>query len=105
MRETVKTVRDSETSMLKKMSKSKAVAFDPKKPKSVRLYVATTFPEWQDRCVAAVREAYDEARDKVDDQKVREVLTREGLMKEKRAMPFVQAFKVGFYSSFNYGIY
>ncbi len=95
LRETVKTIRESETSMLKKMSKSKAVAFDPKKPKSVRIYVASTFPEWQDRCVAVVKDAYDAERDKVDDQKVRELLAAQGLMKDKRSMPFVQAFKAG----------
>ena len=94
MRDIVKAIRDSEISMLKKMSKSKAVPFDPKKPKSVRVYVATRFPEWQDRCVSVVKEAYDKERDAVDDQKIRELLTSQGLMKDKKVMPFVQAFKV-----------
>jgi leucyl-tRNA synthetase len=94
MRGTVKTMRDSEAAMLKKLGKNKTAPFDPKKPKSVRIFVATTFPEWQDRCVRVVRDAYDAEKDKVDDQKVRELLTAQGLMKDKRAMPFVQAFKV-----------
>lgn len=96
MRGTIKTIRDAEATLLKKMSKSKggSPAFDPKKPKSVRIYVATAFPEWQDICVEAVKAAYQADADKVDDVKVRELLTEKGLIKDKRVMPFVQAFKV-----------
>lgn len=94
MRGTIKTIRDAELAMLKKMGKSKNTPFDPKKPKSVRIYVATTFPEWQTRCVKIVEEAYDAEKDKVDDKKVRDLLMKEGLIKDKRAMPFAQLFKV-----------
>lgn len=99
MRGTIKTIRDAETALLKMLQKVKgkkgndASGFDPKKPKAVRIYVATAFPEWQDLCVSAVKEAYDEATDKVDDAKVKVLLTERGLIKDKRAMPFVQAFK------------
>ena len=94
MRSTVKTIRDGEFQMARKIGKGKASSFDLKKPKSVRIYVATSFPAWQDKCVSAVQGAYDAEKDKVDDQKVRELLAKEGLMKDKRAMPFVQTFKV-----------
>ncbi|THH09676.1 hypothetical protein EW145_g1858 [Phellinidium pouzarii] len=67
---------------------------DPKKQKSVRVYVATRFPEWQDHVVAIIKEAYDAEKEKVDDQKVRELLQAQGLIKDKRAMPFAQLFKV-----------
>jgi len=101
MRDTVKTIRDAEAALLKMLQKVKgkkgpggaASAFDPKKPKSVRIYVATSFPEWQDQCVQVVKEAYDEKSDKVDDTKVKVLLTECGLIKDKRAMPFIQAFK------------
>ncbi|EJD05001.1 leucine-tRNA ligase [Fomitiporia mediterranea MF3/22] len=93
MRGTLKTMRDSEISMLKKLSKSKSAPYDPKKPKSARIYVATRFPEWQDRVVAIVKEAYDAQKDKVDDVKIRELLQSKGLIKDKRAMPFAQLFK------------
>lgn len=99
MRGTIKMIRDAEASLLRIMNKNKGkkggdAAFDPKKPKSVRIYVATNFPEWQDICVQIVKEAYTEKTDTVDDLKVRELLTDRGLIKDKRAMPFVQAFKV-----------
>lgn len=94
MRSTVKAMRDSEITMLKKLGKSKNAPYDPKKPKSVRIYVATSFPAWQDKVVAAVQTAYDPEKEKVDDVKVREILQKEGLIKDKRAMPFAQLFKV-----------
>ena len=102
MRGTTKTMRDAELGLLKKMQKGKGgkggggsvAVYDPKKPKAVRIYVATGFPEWQDRCVQVVKDAYDEERDRVDDVKVRELLTERGMIKDKKAMPFIQAFKV-----------
>jgi leucyl-tRNA synthetase len=98
MRETVKAIRDAELSLSKKINKSKVKVkesvFDPKKPKSVRIYVATAFPLWQDQCVQIVKDAYSTATETVDDVKVREALSQAGLIKDKRTMPFVQAFKV-----------
>lgn len=96
MRGTIKIIRDAEITLMKKVAKAKGPAvFDPKKPKSVRIYVSTAFPEWQDTCVQIVKDAYDEEHDKVDDVKIRELLIQHGLIKDKRAMPFVQALKVG----------
>lgn len=100
MRNTVKTIRDAEITLLKKISKGKRgkdgaeAPFDPKKPRSVRIYVATAFPEWRDACVQCIKDAYIQEADKVDDAKVREALTQKGLIKDKRTMPFVQLFKV-----------
>ncbi|KAI0045191.1 leucyl-tRNA synthetase [Auriscalpium vulgare] len=97
MRGLVKTVRDAELALLKKMGKAKggagAPAFDPKQPRAVRVYVATRFPAWQDACVSVVRDAWSQEAGKVDDAKVRALLTERGLIKDKRAMPFVQLFK------------
>ena len=98
MRGAIKTMRDAELSLLKKMNKGKQgqATYDPKRPRAVRIYVTTAFPEWQEQCVQTVKDAYSAEHDKVDDQKVRELLTQRGLIKDKRAMPFVQAFKVSF---------
>ncbi|KAF8833577.1 Nucleotidylyl transferase, partial [Paxillus ammoniavirescens] len=68
-------------------------------PKSVRVYVATQFPEWQDVCVQAVEEAYSEAEDKVDD--VRAILAEKGLIKDKRAMPFKRMADIGARATFS----
>lgn len=102
MRNTVKTIRDAEITLLKRLSKGKKgkdaaeAPFDPKMPKSVHIYIATTFPDWQDSCVQAIKDAYAPDADKVDDVKVREILTEKGLIKDKRVMPFIQIFKVSF---------
>ncbi|KAG1852611.1 hypothetical protein C8R48DRAFT_350172 [Suillus tomentosus] len=99
MRGTLKTIRDAEITLLKRLQKGKKgkgvenALFDPKKPKAVRIYVATKFPEWQDTCVQAVKDSYSSPDDKVDDAKVRDILIEKGLIKDKRAMPFIQAFK------------
>ncbi|KAK7055247.1 hypothetical protein R3P38DRAFT_3385345 [Favolaschia claudopus] len=99
MRGTIKTIRDAETTLVKLLTKSKGkggakpVSYDPRKPKSVRVYVATTFPEWQETCVQVIRECYDAGTDKVDDARARTMLGERGLIKDKRVMPFFQEFK------------
>jgi len=93
MRGTIKMIRDAEANLTKKLSKGKNVSYDPKKAKAVRVYVASSFPEWQEICAGAIKEAYQPEADKVDDAVVRQILTEKGLIKDKRAMPFVQAFK------------
>jgi leucyl-tRNA synthetase len=100
MRGTIKIIRDAEASLLKALTKAKGkksspdTFYDPKKSKAVRIYVATAFPEWQDTCVRIIEEAYSKEEDKVDDTKVKQLLTERELIKDKRSMPFVQAFKV-----------
>ncbi|KAF8494346.1 leucyl-tRNA synthetase [Russula emetica] len=99
MRALVKNVRDAELTLLKKLEKAKGKKgsgtppFDPKRPRALRFYVATRFPEWQDACVQAVQAAWISETARVDDAKVRALLTERGLIKDKRAMPFVQLFK------------
>jgi leucyl-tRNA synthetase len=101
MRGTVKIIRDAEISFLRATAKAKGKkgaqeqkSFDPTKPKAVRVYVATQFPEWQDRCVDAVKQCYVKDEDRVDDLRVKQLLTESGLIRDKRAMPFIQLFKV-----------
>jgi leucyl-tRNA synthetase len=99
MRGTIKIIRDAEVSLLKALAKAKGkkpsdAFYNPKKPKAVRIYVATTFPEWQDTCVQIIKEAYSKEEDKVDDTKVKQLLIERELIKDKRPMPFIQAFKV-----------
>lgn len=94
MRGTIKTIRDAELTLIKKLSRGKSSPYDPKKPKAVRVYVASRFPEWQNECIETVKEAYNGVTQKVDDATVRDLLQRKGLLKDKRTMPFVQLFKV-----------
>ncbi|KZV82956.1 hypothetical protein EXIGLDRAFT_559291, partial [Exidia glandulosa HHB12029] len=102
LRTSLRTLREGEGSAFKALEKAKqksgkgaAVApkFDPTKPKAIRMYVASSFPAWQDTTVDIVRQNYNESTGVVDDAKVREQLAKAGLMKDKKIMPFVQAFK------------
>jgi len=106
MRKTIKSIRDTEVQMSKKKGKGKETPYDPKAPKSVRIFVASEFPDWQNKVVMAVEGAYDSKEDKVDDEKLRELLIKSGLIKDKRAMPFAQLFKkriasMGAHAAFN----
>ena len=103
MRQTLKTIRDAEIALAKKGAKgakgaakggaaNAVVPYDARKPKALRVVVATGFPEWQNVVVQVVKEAY--VNEVVDDALVREALTKKGLMKDKRIMPFVQSVKV-----------
>ncbi|EJD43600.1 leucyl-tRNA synthetase [Auricularia subglabra TFB-10046 SS5] len=99
LRTTIRALREAEGAALKALQKAKggkgnaAPRFDPGKPKAVRMYVASSFPAWQEQAVDIVREHYNTSTDSVDDVKVRESLTKAGLMKDKKVMPFVQLFK------------
>lgn len=95
IRATVKAVREAEGQFLKKLTKSKGVSpFDPRKPKSIRIYVATSFPDWQVKTIEIIKDSYDSQTGKVDDCKVRELLSQQELIRDKRIMPFAQAMKV-----------
>ncbi|KAI5481583.1 leucine-trna ligase [Pseudohyphozyma bogoriensis] len=93
VRDVIKDIRDQELNFAKKKAKGKtAGAFDPSKPKAVKVFVAKGFPAWQEAAVEIVRGARS-ADGKVDDAKVKEELTSKGLIKDKKYMPFIAAFK------------
>ncbi|ORZ16903.1 leucyl-tRNA synthetase [Absidia repens] len=91
IRRTIKSIRDAETAtQKKKKGKAAQITFNPNAPKSLSIYVATKFPEWQEDCVQALKANYNQATGKFDDVKVREVLGAKGILKNKKTMPFVQ---------------
>lgn len=96
MRGVVDSMRSAEAVLAKRKGKAKVAAtpFDPSKPKSARVYVATEFPDWQNKGVELVREAWNEQDGTIDDAKLRQSLDAAGLSKDKKAMPFCQSFKV-----------
>ncbi|KAI9024276.1 leucyl-tRNA synthetase [Phycomyces nitens] len=91
VRRTIKAVRDAELNLIKKKKKGKAAEEDykPNSPKSLKIYVATKFPEWQEDCIKVLRANYD-ASGKFDDNKIRAELGAKGMLKNKKTMPFVQ---------------
>ena len=95
MRGVVDNMRSAEATLLKRSKKGQKAAYDPSKSKAVRVYVASDFPEWQSKCVEIVKTGW--SGKEFDDAKIREGLNQAGMAldkKDKRTMPFVQAFKV-----------
>ncbi|WFD44928.1 leucine--tRNA ligase [Malassezia psittaci] len=95
VRDTVKSIRDAEIAVTRKKVKGQAAIdkYNERMPKEASIFVADEFPEWQNICVNAVQKHYDASTGKVDDAKVREEVAQAGLLKDKKAMPFVMAFK------------
>jgi leucyl-tRNA synthetase len=97
MRGVVDSIRSAEALVSRRKGgkqKAPAPSYDPSKPKQARIYVARDFPEWQNKSVQLVREAWDDASSTIDEAKLRSSLDAAGLNKDKRAMPFCQLFKV-----------
>ncbi|CAE6474929.1 unnamed protein product [Rhizoctonia solani] len=96
MREITKTIRDADIALQKRSGKkgggAAGQALRPNDPKSVRIFVAQKFPEWQTACVGVVEELW-KAGTANDEAVLRKTLAEKGLIKDKKAMPFVQAFK------------
>lgn len=97
MRGITKTIRDADIALQKRSGKKgggpAGTALRPNDPKSVRLFVARRFPDWQTACVGIIEELW-KAGAANDEARLRKALADKGLTKEKKAMPFVQAFKV-----------
>lgn len=95
VRSMIKTIRDAELSLLKRKNKGKNVRsqYDEKKPKAVKIFIAQNYPAIQDACVNVIKTHHDPFTGAVDDAAVREDLSKQGLLKDKRAMPFVMVFK------------
>lgn len=95
VRTAIKNIRDAELKFHKNKAKGKTGGnYDPSKPKGIKVYVSSGFPEWQEIAVGIVKDSFDGT--KVDDKKVKEELEKRGLIKEKKYMPFVAMFKVCF---------
>lgn len=99
MRNTIKTIRDAELLLAKKKAKKGSAggpaAYDPAGTKrSVNIFVAANFPPWQDQCMEIMERTYDADKGAVDDAKIKEELTKLGILKDKRVMPFIQMQKV-----------
>lgn len=94
-------IASAETAASKKAAKGKNVAFDPKKPKQLTVYLATNFPAWQDKYVEVVRQLFESSTinggtgtSTIDDKALNASVGRIAPKPEiKKAMPFVQSLK------------
>ncbi|KAI8885081.1 leucyl-tRNA synthetase [Backusella circina FSU 941] len=89
IRKTTKSVRDAELNLMKKKKKGKATEADykPDQPKSLTVYIATKFPEWQEVTLGIMKDNYKDG--KFEDVNIRKQLADKGMLKDKKVMPFV----------------
>ncbi|RKO84472.1 hypothetical protein BDK51DRAFT_27993, partial [Blyttiomyces helicus] len=86
-------IRSAEDQASKKKAKKGAAAeADESGPRTLRLYVASTFPAWQDEALAVLKETWDEATKKLSGNE-KQLLAKKGLMKNKAVMPFIMTIK------------
>lgn len=88
VRDLCTSIRRGEGLAEKKQKKGKANAgsYDSTKPKTLILYVAQTFPSWQDDCLRVLEESFDGLT--VDNSKIAPKIASLG--HGKKAMPFVK---------------
>ena len=85
-------ITSAEGHQLKKKSKGKAMAFDPKQPKKLTIFAAANFPEWQNKYVEMVREQFAAHGLDGDKEFIKDVGKKAG-PETKKAMPFVQGLR------------
>ncbi|ORY56956.1 uncharacterized protein BCR38DRAFT_490398 [Pseudomassariella vexata] len=92
VRNTASNINSAEAAQQKKKAKGKDIAFDPKKPKKLTVFVTDRFPAWQEKYIDLVRSVWDPASKSVKEEKELNVkIAKMGEM--KKAMPFVQGLK------------
>lgn len=91
VRATSSSITSAEAAQQKRKDKGKAVAFDPKRPKRLTVFVARSWPAWQEKYIALVREMFDAVTLSVDEKKLMGQVSKMG--ETKKAMPFVQGLK------------
>jgi len=93
VKRTSSSITSAEAQAAKKMAKGKAAAFDPKKPKRLTIFTATSFPAWQEKYIDLVREMFEKSSLN-DDKMLNGKVAQMGKGPEmKKAMPFVQSLK------------
>ncbi|KAI9695300.1 MAG: cytosolic leucyl tRNA synthetase [Bogoriella megaspora] len=95
IRTTTSAITSAEGAQQKRMAKGKQTQFDPKQPKAVTIFAASSFPNWQDTCIEVLSQAFDKANLSVDMKVVSQKVGHSfGKTPEaKKAMPFVQGLK------------
>jgi leucyl-tRNA synthetase len=102
IREYVKTttsnITSAEAQASRKLAKGKSAVFDPKKPKKLTIFIAKSWPAWQDKYVSLLSNLLEKTsvEDKAFDKELNgQVAKTAGKDKSemKKAMPFVQGLK------------
>jgi leucyl-tRNA synthetase len=93
VKSTSSNITSAEAQAAKRMAKGKSAAFDPRKPKRITIYAASSFPAWQEKYIDLVRDMF--SKSSLDDDKALngQVAKMAKGPEMKKAMPFVQGLK------------
>ncbi|KKY24094.1 putative leucyl-trna synthetase [Phaeomoniella chlamydospora] len=95
IKSTSSSITSAEAQAAKKMAKGKTSDFDPKKPKQLTIFVAKSYPSWQEKYIDLLRDSFDALTLSIRDEKaLNSKIPKMGDKTEvKKAMPFVQGLK------------
>ena len=88
-RNTTSSIGAAEGAQQKKLAKGKAVSYDPKSDKKLRIYTAKSWPSWQNKYVELVREQLE----RLGIMDIKEASKKIDKPDMKKAMPFMQTLK------------
>lgn len=94
IRDVVSKIRSTEDALAKKKAKKGGATTTTlgDEPKTLYLYIALAFPDWQTQTVDILKKAWDEKTESFTGSE-KELFAAAGLMKDKRTMPFAQTIK------------
>jgi leucyl-tRNA synthetase len=87
---TLSAIGSAEGNAVKKRAKGRATAFDPRAEKKLVVFVARSWPKWQDKLVDLVQQLFDKTSLRVDQSALSKQIQPAD---KKRAMPFVSIMK------------
>lgn len=94
VKDTASAITSAEAQAGRKVAKGKQAIFNPRRPKRLTIFVAESWPKWQEKYVELVRGLFEQQ--KLDDDKSLNASVAKTAGKGlelKKAMPFVQALK------------
>ncbi|KAK4955455.1 cytosolic leucyl tRNA synthetase [Elasticomyces elasticus] len=86
---TASNITSAEAQAAKRIAKGKGTGFDPKLPKKLTIYIATKFPEWQEKYITLLSEALKNSTIN-DDKAINGQVAKAAGKDMKKVMPFVQ---------------
>lgn len=88
VRDLSRSIREAEGNVLKKKKGGKPSEVDNSKPAKITLFVAKSFPEWQENCIELVKELF-EKQSLNDNAAIKQKVGKD----MKKAMPFISILK------------
>lgn len=93
VRATASAITSAEAAQLKRKDKGKATLFDPKLPKKLTIFYASSYPAWQTEYIELVRRNFDATSLDFNEEDISKGIKAKGGKEVKRGMAFWQGLK------------